>query len=96
MTPYKTFRQAVQTFIGEDSQPTVSRLYGVYLANTKPLRLTEYYSTEGQGELISAAIQAIQETFKATKRKRIRNLAGYFNGVLSNKLDELSTLAHGI
>ncbi|UOQ86212.1 hypothetical protein [Gracilibacillus salinarum] len=89
VSTYSAVKQAITTFLGEDSQPTISRLYGVYLGQTKPLRATEYYSTEGKAELISAVITAIQETFKATKRIPIRNLAGYFNGVLSNKLDDL-------
>ncbi|UOQ48141.1 hypothetical protein MUN88_19170 [Gracilibacillus caseinilyticus] len=93
ISPYVAFKEAVTTFIGEDNQPLVSRLFGVYLGQTKPLRLTEYYSTEGQPALISAAVQAIRETFKATKRKNIRNIAGYFSGVLSNKLDELMSEA---
>lgn len=98
MTPYKALKQAITTFIGEDTQSTqrtVSRLYGVYLGQTKPLRKTEYYSGEGQAELVSAALQAIQETFKATKRKHVRNIAGYYNGVLSNKLDDLMTRIMG-
>ncbi|MFC4387761.1 helix-turn-helix domain-containing protein [Gracilibacillus marinus] len=96
VTPYTAFKDAITTYIGNDNQSTVSRLYGVYLGNTKPLRKTEYYSGQGQAELMAAAITAVHETFKATKQKNIRNLAGYFNGVLSNKLDELMAEAMAV
>ncbi|MDJ1630639.1 hypothetical protein QNN00_08645 [Bacillus velezensis] len=34
-------------------------------------------------------LEAVRQTFIATKRKPIRNLAGYYNGVLDRMLDRL-------
>ncbi|XYY59585.1 hypothetical protein ACNSPU_17030 [Bacillus velezensis] len=34
-------------------------------------------------------LEAVRQTFIATKRKSIRNLAGYYNGVLDRMLDRL-------
>lgn len=88
-TPYTRFKASIQTFLG-DSINTVNksllyRLYGVYLAQTKALR-----KAYDSNELIEYAINAIRITFTTSKRKKLRNIAGYFNGVLSNKLDDMS------
>ncbi|WP_269409627.1 helix-turn-helix domain-containing protein [Lentibacillus daqui] len=85
-TPYKRFKDAVKQFVGKDSQRLVSRLYGVFRGQTKELR--KAYEDD---ELIDVAIQAIRETFHATKRKKLRNIAGYFNGILSNMLDRMGS-----
>ncbi|SER08934.1 hypothetical protein SAMN04487944_101189 [Gracilibacillus ureilyticus] len=90
--PYQAISEAIRIFLGYDSKKIASRLYGVYLGQTKSLRATEYYTNEGQAELIEVAISAIQTTFLASKRKSIQNIAGYFNGVLSKMLDDLMTL----
>lgn len=86
-TPYSRFKHAVSTFkdIRDNSYAeTVYKLYGVYLAQTKALR--KAYT---ESELIDVAISAIHDTFHATKRKDIRNIFGYYNGVISNKIDAM-------
>ncbi|ASN05298.1 helix-turn-helix domain-containing protein [Virgibacillus necropolis] len=82
--PYKAFKDAVNTFAGNDSQPLVSKLYGVYLAQTKALK--QAYE---ESELIDVAIQAINATMHASKRKAIRNVPGYYNGVISAMIDRM-------
>lgn len=83
--PYVRFKNAVATFIGSDKR-LLYRLYGVYLSQTKALR-NAYHANE----LIDVAIRGINATFKASKSRSIRNIAGYFNGVISNMLDDLCT-----
>lgn len=83
-TPYKRFTDTVKQFVGNGKQSVVSRLYGVYRGQTKGLR-----GNYEDDELINVAIQAIQTTFQAKKTRNIRNLPGFFNGVLSNLLDRM-------
>lgn len=83
-TPYKRFKLAVTTFIGDGNNDLVYRLYGVHLAQTKALR-----KAYEDSELIDVAIRAIHTTFNASKTKTIRNIAGYFNGVYSKLLDDM-------
>lgn len=90
-SPYAVFKASIQTFLGNsihkpssDNKRLVSRLYGVYLAQIKQIR--DVYKN---GELIDIATKAIRITFATTKRKKLRNIAGYFNGILSNLLDDL-------
>ncbi|WP_226036729.1 hypothetical protein [Aquibacillus saliphilus] len=86
-TPYNRFKTAVMQFIGNDNhraQSTVSKLYGVYLGQTKALR--KAYEDD---ELMNVAIRAIYTTFNATKTKKIRNIPGYFNGVFDSYLDDM-------
>lgn len=84
--PYSRFKDAVMTFIGQGDKRLIYRLYGVYLSRTKWLR--KAYEADF---LIDIAIRGIQATFHATKRREIRNVPGYFNGVFSNMLDDLYT-----
>ncbi|MCH5586029.1 helix-turn-helix domain-containing protein [Shimazuella sp. AN120528] len=79
---YDRFRSVVFTYVKD--KKLLYRLYGVYLAQTKYLKLV--YEEQ---ELIDIAIYALRASFNRTKKKNIRNLAGYFNGVLSNCLDKL-------
>lgn len=83
---YRRFKDAVIQFIGQDDKGTMYRLYGVYLAQTKTLR-----KAYDDSELIDVALKAVRATFHATKTKGIRNITGYFNGVISNMLDELGS-----
>lgn len=82
--PYTRFKDAVMSFIGKGDKDLVYRMYGVYLAQTKALR--EAYDAN---ELTDLAIRGIHATFHATKRMDVRNIPGYFNGVISNMLDDL-------
>jgi len=87
--PYDRFKSAVTTFIGNGNQSLVSKLYGVYRGQTKELR--KAYKDEEESELMDVAIKAIYTTFNASKTKNIRNIAGYFNGVLSQLLDDMAS-----
>lgn len=82
--PYKRFKDFVEQFIGKGQRAVISRLYGVYLANTKALR-----KAYEDNELIDVALRALGVTFSAIKRIEVRNIAGYFHGVLNKLLDEM-------
>lgn len=62
----------------------VERSYGIYLAHTSFLK--GVYDSETLEEI---GLYAVRQTFVATKRKHIRNLAGYYNGMLDRMLDRL-------
>src|SRR5699024_3760170 len=83
---YKRFRDAVITFVGDRSHRLIYRLYGVYLSQTKALR-----KAYDDMELIDVAIRGLHATMHASKHKDIRNIAGYYNGVLSNMLDDMGS-----
>jgi len=80
-TSYGQFRDMVNNFV--KNRKLTNRLYGVYLAQIKHLRAYE------PAELLAEGIEAIKVTFFATKRKVIRNLAGYYSGTLKKLLDGL-------
>ncbi|MCY8309457.1 helix-turn-helix domain-containing protein [Bacillus vallismortis] len=79
---YAAFRSAVNTFVS-DSKLT-NKLYGIYLAHTSYLK--GVYAADMLQEI---GLEAVRQTFIATKRKTICNLAGYYNGVLDRMLDRL-------
>ncbi|MGN7305341.1 helix-turn-helix domain-containing protein [Bacillus subtilis] len=79
---YTVFKSAVNTFVS-DSKLT-NKLYGIYLAHTSYLKGVYAANT-----LQEIGLEAVRQTFIATKRKAIRNLAGYYNGVLDQMLDRL-------
>ncbi len=81
-SPYARFKSMVNSFIAD--QKLTNRLYGIYLAHTSYLR-----AAFDHADLLNAGLQAIMVTFQATKRKRIRNIAGYFNGTLDRMLDKM-------
>ena len=81
-SPYARFKKMVNSFI--DDRKLTNRLYGIYLAHTSYLR-----HAFDKTDLLDTGLQAIIATFQATKRKRIRNIAGYFNGTLDRMLDRL-------
>ncbi|MEC1157577.1 hypothetical protein [Cytobacillus horneckiae] len=81
---YCMFKQSVSYFVN-DSQLT-NKLYGIFLAQTSYIKHC-YESSE----LLDCGIEAVMTTFKATKRKPIRNMAGYYHGVLDRVLDRLMT-----
>lgn len=80
--PYSSFLKTVGYFV--DDKKTVSKMYGIYLAQTKYIK--KHYD---QKTLLDTALSAIRTTFNATKQKMIKSITGYFNGVLDRKLDEL-------
>ncbi|MED1922963.1 MULTISPECIES: helix-turn-helix domain-containing protein [Bacillus] len=79
---YAAFKSAVKTFVSD--RRLTSKLYGIYLAHTSYLKGV-YAADTLQG----IGLEAVRQTFIATKRKPIRNLAGYYNGVLDRMLDRL-------
>jgi len=88
VTHYTRFKNCVQSFKGEDNQPLISRLYGVYRAQV--LRLLKFDIYKEKKEIFEAlSIQAINITFQATKNKKIRNLFGYYDGVLRGLIDKV-------
>ncbi|KRG11566.1 hypothetical protein ACA29_17185 [Lederbergia galactosidilytica] len=98
---YARFKAFIHSTIGEGSQPLISRLYGVYfqplisrlygvyLSHSKPLLAGNAFD---KGSVEHIGFQALKTAVMATKNKRIKNLAGYFNGVygvLDRMLDKL-------
>ena len=79
---YAAFKSAVKTFVSD--RKLTSKLYGIYLAHTSYLK-----GVYAAGTLQEIGLEAVRQTFIATKRKSIRNLAGYYNGVLDRMLDRL-------
>ena len=79
---YSAFKAAVESFVSD--RKLTNRLYGIYLAHTSYLKGA--YDSETLEEI---GLYAVRQTFVATKRKHIRNLAGYYNGVLDRMLDRL-------
>ena len=79
---YAAFKSAVNTFVSD--RKLTSKLYGIYLAHTSYLK--GVYTADTLQEI---GLEAVRQTFIATKRKAIRNLAGYYNGVLDRMLDRL-------
>jgi predicted transcriptional regulator len=81
-SPYIAFKRMVNCFVNDNK--LTNKLYGVWLAHTRYLR--DHYEVN---TLLEAGIQAIKVTFQASKRKKLRNIAGYFNGTLDRMLDRL-------
>ncbi|MGX4199812.1 tyrosine-type recombinase/integrase [Bacillus sp. JK74] len=79
---YAAFKSAVNTFVSD--RRLTNKLYGIYLAHT--LYLKGVYAAD---ILQGIGLEAVRQTFIATKRKPICNLAGYYNGVLDRMLDRL-------
>jgi DNA-binding Lrp family transcriptional regulator len=81
-SPYVKFKQYVGNFVND--QNLTSKLYGIYLAQTHYIR-----DTYESSELLNIGIQALKTAFQATKRKKLRNIAGYYHGTLDRMLDGL-------
>ncbi|MGG3692196.1 helix-turn-helix domain-containing protein [Heyndrickxia ginsengihumi] len=79
---YAHFKSLISSFV--DDRKLTNRLYGIYLAQTSYLR-----NTYDKDDLFHAGLQAVKVTFQAMKKKKVRNIAGYFNGVLDRMLDRL-------
>lgn len=87
-SPYRAFKQAVQTFTGESETKLVNKLYGVWLAQTSYVK-----SVYNEADLLAVGIEAIKTAMQATKRKKLRNPVGYFHGTLDRMLDRLHEAA---
>jgi hypothetical protein len=81
-SPYTRFKKFVENFV--DDRKLTNRLYGIYLAQTKPLK-----QAFNAAELLETALDAVKAAFMATKRKPIRSITGYFNNTLDRMLDDL-------
>lgn len=81
-SPYERIKSIVFSFVKD--KDLLYKLYGVYLSQTKYLK--EAYR---ESELINAAVYSLRTAFNKTKTKKIRNIAGYFNGIFSNTLTKL-------
>lgn len=85
-TYYTQFKNRINSYIN-DSKLT-SKLYGIYLAQTRQILKFESMSIY-KDQLEQLALQAITITLQATKRIKINNLAGYYNNTLSKLIDKV-------
>lgn len=83
---YGQFKAFIYGTIGKGNQSLISRLYGVYKAHSTPLLRGQAFDKKSVEQ---AGRQALKVAVMATKSKHIRNLAGYYNGVLDRMLDRL-------
>lgn len=81
-TPYVRFKQYVGQFIND--RKLTSKLYGVYLAQTHYIR--DRYEPS---ELLNTGLLSLRVAFQAMKRKKLRNIAGYYHGTLDRMFDRL-------
>jgi DNA-binding transcriptional regulator GbsR (MarR family) len=79
---YERMKSIVFSYVKD--KELLYKMYGVYLGQTKYLK-----DAYRESELIRASVYALRTTFSKVKTKNIRNIAGYFNGILSNTLDKL-------
>lgn len=87
ITHYERFKNHVRSFIADDHSEVANRLYGIYRGQT--LRLMKFSIHADKEALFEAlSIQAITITFQATKKKKIRNTFGYYDGVLRGLIDK--------
>jgi DNA-binding Lrp family transcriptional regulator len=83
-SPYNRFKSFVENFVND--RKLTNRLYGIYLAQTKPLK-----HAFNAVELLEIALDAVKAAFMATKRKYnpVTSVTGYFNNTLDRMLDDL-------
>jgi len=84
-TLFGRMKELLSTTIGDSS--LARQLFGIYRAQS--LRMMKFSIHEQQGELFEQlAIQALHIAVQATRRKTIRNIAGYFDGVYRKLIDK--------
>jgi hypothetical protein len=83
VTFYQRFRSLLENMVGQN-QSLISRLYGVYRAHSTAL--VKHGAFDKQ-DVENVAMSALQTAVMRTKKKKIRNLAGFYNGVLNKMLD---------
>lgn len=83
---YGQFRNLIHNTLGNVNKQLIYRLYGVYRAHSVPLLRLNAFDRQTVEQI---GLIALKTTLMTTKRKKIRNLAGYFNGVLDRMLDRL-------
>ncbi|OCS82255.1 hypothetical protein [Caryophanon tenue] len=74
--PYERFKAYVSNFITDKT--IASKLYGIYRAHTCKLIAAPD---------IDIAFEALKETLRKYKQGKVRSITGYFNGTLSNMID---------
>lgn len=83
ITFYMRFSALVSGYMGHGNEKLIRELYGVHKAKSIPLMKFSIY--EDHGEVFETfAIQAINILFQTTKKRQIRNLVGYYDGILGN------------
>ena len=76
---YNQFKSILSNSTGDQS--IVSRLFGIYKAQS--IKLMKFEIHKDQGELFEdLALQALRITTQATKNKKIKSVTGYYDGVL--------------
>lgn len=83
VTYYARFKELIQAYIGKGNEKIIRELYGVYRAKSVPLMKFSIYADKGEA-FETFAIQAINILFQTTKKRQIRNLVGYYDGILGN------------
>ncbi|MCM3786906.1 helix-turn-helix domain-containing protein [Domibacillus indicus] len=83
LTFYQRFKSFVKNVNSQD-ETLASRMYGVYRGQTAALLKSDAYDKE---DLENIAMSALHAAVMATKSRRIRNLPGFFNGVISRMID---------
>ncbi|WP_318615995.1 helix-turn-helix domain-containing protein [Sporosarcina sp. YIM B06819] len=84
-TLFGRIKDLLSTTIGDSS--LARQMFGIY--RIQSLRMMKFSIHERQGDLFEQlAMQALHIAVQATKRKDIRNIAGYFDGVLRKLIDK--------
>ncbi|WP_318617708.1 helix-turn-helix domain-containing protein [Sporosarcina sp. YIM B06819] len=84
-TLFGRIKDLLSTTIGDNS--LARQLFGIYRAQS--LRMMKFSLHEQQGDLFERlAIQALHIAVQASKRKTVRNIPGYFDGVLRKLIDK--------
>lgn len=81
---YQRFRSLIEGTVGQDQRLT-SSMYGIYKAHTTALVKHGAYDKQ---DVENVTMTALHTAVMATKRKEVRRLTGFFNGVLDNMLNE--------
>ena len=85
-TFYSRFCHLIKSTLGNVDKNLIYRLYGVYRAHSAPLLRLNAFDRQ---TVEAIGWTALKNAIMATQRKRIRNLPGYYNGVLDRMLDRL-------
>lgn len=84
-TLYERFKSLLANTLGQTNK-LASRLYGIYRA--KSISYMRFDYLKGEQQLFEdLAVQALHIATQATKKKKIKNLAGYYNGVFQNLIE---------
>ncbi|QUW20487.1 helix-turn-helix domain-containing protein [Sporosarcina sp. Marseille-Q4063] len=87
VTHYQRFKGLLNSYTGEENQQQINRLYGIYRGQT--CRLLKFSIHQDKKELFEAlSLQAITIAFQSTKKKNIRNLFGYYDGILRELIEK--------